>query len=979
MPTAYVLRRDDDGPFVQEWVLPPLAPLGFDQALIASASRSTPLEIEHCAVAVIVVTDDAAGSAEFGQAVEAALRARTPVVPVYRGVSELPSTIVRKLSTTAGIDVRSLVKPADLWGRLARLLPPPNAAPAGDLGVGEPLIWDEQAFSVLLAESVARNDFALGAALVERFERHLPERATPYPAASAGADLACLRAVRQFVQMRRYADAAIASGTTDFKVRRQFAQALIELGEFDEAVGVLEPLIRDTPPRHVENYEARGLLGRAYKQRYIDAGSRAEPDWLTTAIATYWLAFEEDNDNLWYGINAASCLLRAAADGVAEPQLGPPSRIAHRIRDVLDDRQQAAEGGWLYVWDYATRVEAHVDLGNFPEALKSLAEYLTHPDMTPFEVSSTYRQFDEVLQLRESADGRPILDQLLECATRLRAGGRIGTANAEAKRFLVRVGDPGWAPTDVPDLVIRSRLGTVVSISGSAHTIEALLKDPLVISIEESRPANLPDAASSLPFVRVQETYRWDDGPFIEHGAGALVAIIDDGIDVLHEAFLADDGSSRIISIWDQTHPDPDPSLCVGSGRLHTADDIARYLREGRVPQRLSRRGRHGTHVASIAAGRRCGVFGGGLASEARLLVVIPSASEPTGYSTAHLDALNFIDRVATSFDLPVVVNVSQGMNAGAHDGKSALEIGFETFCENGRRPGRVVVKSAGNERIKRGHAKLTVPPGGADDLVWQCMPGRSRAMNLELWWNSANEYRFQLRSPKGESSARVDRKHPAAEDHFTGQGKYWLELVPSHIDNGDKLLRIRFTCGNSLRPEANRWTLAIEAAGVRSAGDINAWIERDNGPPTEFIGHDSEEMTVSVPGTADSVITVGAVEPDIPVRVGAFSSFGPTRDGREKPDLCAPGVAVHAALQGSGNGVIAMDGTSMAAPHVTGAVALLLSKATASGASIPTASQIRAVLTQTTMFKNAYWDRGQGFGVLDVKALLEEGLPMLI
>jgi len=289
------------------------------------------------------------------------------------------------------------------------------------------------------------------------------------------------------------------------------------------------------------------------------------------------------------------------------------------------------------------------------------------------------------------------------------------------------------------------------------------------------------------------------------------------------------------------------------------------------------------------------------------------------------------------------------------------------------------VVKSAGNERIKRGHAKLTVPPGGADDLVWQCMPGRSRAMNLELWWNSANEYRFQLRSPEGESSARVDRKHPAAEDHFTGQGKYWLELVPSHIDNGDKLLRIRFTCGNSLRPEANRWTLAIEAAGVRSAGDINAWIERDNGPPTEFIGHDSEEMTLSVPGTADSVITVGAVEPDIPVRVGAFSSFGPTRDGREKPDLCAPGVAVHAALHGSGNGVIAMDGTSMAAPHVTGAIALLLSKATASGASIPTASQIRAVLTQTTMFKNAYWDRGQGFGVLDVKALLEEGLPTLI
>jgi subtilisin family serine protease len=114
-------------------------------------------------------------------------------------------------------------------------------------------------------------------------------------------------------------------------------------------------------------------------------------------------------------------------------------------------------------------------------------------------------------------------------------------------------------------------------------------------------------------------------------------------------------------------------------------------------------------------------------------------------------------------------------------------------------------------------------------------------------------------------------------------------------------------------------------------------------------------------------------------VRVGNFSSFGPTRDDREKPDLCAPGVAIYGAHRGSRDGIVAMEGTSMAAPHVTGAIALLLSKAKISGAAVPAASQIRAVLTRTTRFKNAYWDRGQGFGVLDVKALMEEGLPTLI
>ena len=226
--------------------------------------------------------------------------------------------------------------------------------------------------------------------------------------------------------------------------------------------------------------------------------------------------------------------------------------------------------------------------------------------------------------------------------------------------------------------------------------------------------------------------------------------------------------------------------------------------------------------------------------------------------------------------------------------------------------------------------------------------------------------------------SALVDRRHPVAEGLFTGSGKYRIELVPAHVDNGDKLLRIQFTTGSAMR-SAEEWTLMIEAVAVRRAGDIHAWIERDNAPPTEFVGHDNEEMTISVPGTADAGITVGAVKSALPVRVGRFSSFGPTRDGREKPDLCAPDVDIRAAFHGSGDGVVAMCGTSQAAPHVAGAIALLLSKAKTSGAAVPTASQIRAILHNTTRFKNAYWDRGQGFGALDVKALMEEGLRTLI
>ena len=76
----------------------------------------------------------------------------------------------------------------------------------------------------------------------------------------------------------------------------------------------------------------------------------------------------------------------------------------------------------------------------------------------------------------------------------------------------------------------------------SARTIEKLLKDPLVIAIEESRPSGSLRLRRVRGLRRVKETYQAEARPLQEKGAGALVAIIDDGIDVLHEAFLDDAG-----------------------------------------------------------------------------------------------------------------------------------------------------------------------------------------------------------------------------------------------------------------------------------------------------------------------------------------------------------------------------------------------------------------------------------------------------
>ena len=989
MPVIYIAHEAHDRPFVEDRLVRPLPALGFDQWLSSgmleqnvAAASSIPRAMEQSAAILVVVSASALASSRFLDEVGAALRFKTMVIAVYVDEPNVTADqpVLRELSKVPGIQVdRAMerVESLNLFRKLAELLPRPESIKsAAEIDKAATLIrWNEETFSDLLKEAVGHNDFNRSEALVDVFSDRLTKRRVQYAADHARTDLGTLRRKRQFPLMRSYASAVLASGTTDFEVRRQYAQALIELKDFGRAEEVLLPLIKETAKaNHKERFEARGLLGRLYKQRYVDSGKPADGRFLTQAIEEYRLVFEEDEENTWHGVNAASCIRRANRDGIQAPPAEKARDIARSVLKVLSRREKASDQGSLDVWDYASRVEALVDLEEFDQASASLEEYLTHPKMDAFEVSSTYRQFDEVLQLGKDSRGAEILHRLAKAAERFRTGGLSLVGDKSARSMLIWVSDPQWAPKDIPDLVIHARMGTVLSISASDRTIRALLKDPVVIGMEESRPSGQIETIRSVPFIGVAEQYKGTAGDYSEDGSAALVAIIDNGIDVLHEAFLDGTRLSRIIGIWDQQDDDPagKPPMEFKFGRFHTQAEIAGYVAAGKVPASLRRwSDGHGTHVASIAAGRKAGNFAGGVAPAAQLLIVISKGDQPTGYSEALIAALDFIDQTATSLNKPVVVNLSQGMNAGAHDGKSPLEVAFDNFA-SGTKPGRIVVKSAGNERGKRGHAKLTIPAGSAERLNWRCPP-QTPHVRIEFWWSSANQYRFQLKSPSGDLSPWVDRKNFAAKGTFANHGPFELTFVERFADNGDSKLTIETNDGVSLKP--TEWELDIEALQVSAQADIHAWIERSGYAPTEFVNHDSEEMTLSIPGTARNVITVGAIDANKPIRVGTFSSYGPTRDERgdnSKPDISAPGVQVQAARRGTASDVITMDGTSMAAPHVTGAIALLLSKMVHDGKPIPTATQIGPALKQKTMNYNSRWDRGQGYGVLNVGALLD-------
>ncbi len=131
------------------------------------------------------------------------------------------------------------------------------------------------------------------------------------------------------------------------------------------------------------------------------------------------------------------------------------------------------------------------------------------------------------------------------------------------------------------------------------------------------------------------------------------------------------------------------------------------------------------------------------------------------------------------------------------------------------------------------------------------------------------------------------------------------------------------FACGRT--PICNECERLVESGVVVVAAAGNLGYQRFETKEGAYEGYTA--FSITDPGNADGVITVGATHRFKPHTYGVsfFSSRGPTGDGRLKPDLVAPGERIESSLPGGEWGEL--DGTSMAAPHVSGAAAMLLAR----------------------------------------------------
>ena len=175
----------------------------------------------------------------------------------------------------------------------------------------------------------------------------------------------------------------------------------------------------------------------------------------------------------------------------------------------------------------------------------------------------------------------------------------------------------------------------------------------------------------------------------------------------------------------------------------------------------------------------------------------------------------------------------------------------------------------------------------------------------------------------------------------------------------------LNYACGRT--PVCDECERLVGAGVIVVAAAGNEGYQTPNGSGGVSRGA-FQQINITDPGNADSVITVGATHRDSPHTYGVsyFSSRGPTGDGRSKPDIVAPGEKIESTVPG--RGLKRMDGTSMAAPHVSGAAALLLAR---HRELIGRPRRVKEILskTATDLGREKYF---QGAGMVDVLRALQ-------
>lgn len=423
---------------------------------------------------------------------------------------------------------------------------------------------------------------------------------------------------------------------------------------------------------------------------------------------------------------------------------------------------------------------------------------------------------------------------------------------------------------------------------------------------------------------------------FGNQGQGVLIGFVDTGIDYQNPLFRKEDGSSRILGIWDQTLEtgvlDPVNGFQALYGTQYSREEIDQALA---APDPLALvpsadENGHGTFLASVAAGGEDPDqdFTGAAPKASIAMVKLKPAKEylrdfyliregADAYQENDIMmGVAYLLHLARRFSMPLVICLGLGTNQGSHVGKSPLGLYLDDINIYA---GTAVITAAGNETGYGHHYRAVTRPEETLQTVELNVGEKDSGFSMEFWAQDVDIYRVGFISPTGEV---VDPLPSSTEKEnvirfLVEQTEITVYSSIINTATGSQMIFIRFK-----DPMPGIWNLTVSSA-LNVTGAFHIWLPSRGfiSDTTYFLRPDPDTL-VTGPGNSQYALTVSAYD-HTTGGIYIHSSRGFSRSGQIKPELAAPGVNITGA--GLRSGFVQRSGTSAAAAHAAGAAAILL------------------------------------------------------
>ncbi len=461
-------------------------------------------------------------------------------------------------------------------------------------------------------------------------------------------------------------------------------------------------------------------------------------------------------------------------------------------------------------------------------------------------------------------------------------------------------------------------------------------------------------------------------------GEGVLIGFVDTGINYTLPAFKKEDGTTKILSIWDQTIQSeagyPFNSLF---GTEYKAEQINQALASDNpfeiVPS--TDENGHGTMLAAIAAGtdnEAEDFFGVAPDSDIVIVKLRQAKSYLRNFYSIPEDAVCFQEnsimwgvqyciQIARQVNRPVVICLGIGTSQSAHDGTAPLCLKLSAAADF---TGVGVVVGAGNEGNKRRHFSGVIDPAVGKVNVELNVAEDDEGFFFELWGSAPGIYSIDILSPSGEYIPRIVAGLEVRREisFIFERTVIFIEYQTVETQTGDQLILVNFK-----NASAGIWRFTVYGQGDLP-GRFHIWLPMGNfiSQDTYFIQSDIY-TTIVTPGNAVVPITVTSYNP-VTGTLNVAASRGYTRANIIKPELAAPGVNYLAPdLYG---GYTTYTGSGVASAHTAGIAALMFEWGIVRGnqPSFDTQEIKKYLIRGAKRSSNlTYPNRDWGFGIIDI------------